>query len=241
MKHIFSSISLLLLLTVSLSSFAQDKKPVKSYIGITGGVSAPSGNFVKGDYDNDKSGFAGTGAAIGLTGVYYFKSGFGIGGLATYNGYGFKGAQQLADGYKEAFDVDSSTVKVDGSNHTLNILVGPYYAFPLGKKLSLDLRVLGGLVNASLAGNKVYLEDNTDATFGQKKSTASAFGFQAGAGLRYAIAPHLALLLNVDYFSSKPDFKVSNENRPVNAGRLITRYHESISGINGNLGVAYQF
>lgn len=234
-------IILTMLLSISVLSSQAQQRRLPSYVGITGGISAPSGNFAKDDYDNDRSGFAGTGAMAGITGVYYFKSNFGIGGIATYNDYGFKGAQSLADGYKEAFDVDSSTVDINGSNHSLNILVGPYYGIPLNSKLSLDVHVLGGVVNATLAGNTVYLEDVENATFSQKKATATSFGLQAGAALRYSVTSHLGLMLGADYFTSKPDFKVENENRPLNAGRIITSYHEAISGINGSLSVVYQF
>ncbi|KAA2243023.1 porin family protein [Chitinophaga agrisoli] len=241
MKIVITSLLAAVLLTSVLSVQAQNKKDARSFIGITGGLSLPGGDYSKGDYNNDQSGFAKTGFNIGVTGAYYFKhSHFGIGGILSYTHYGFKNAQGLADGYKEAFDVDSSTVYIKGNNQTINILVGPYYTVPLGK-LSLDFRLLGGLVNATLPGNEVYLEDGLDNRLKQDKSTASAFGWQGGAAIRYTIVPHIGVFAGVDYFYSKPNFSIDNENRPVNAGRKIDGYHTAISGVQTNLGLVYEF
>jgi hypothetical protein len=235
MKKILSGLFIITLF--ALSVHAQDK----SFIGVTGGLSVPGGNYSKGDYSNDKSGFAKTGFNIGITGAWYFKkSHWGIGGILSYTHYGFKNAQSIADGYKEAFDVDSTTAYIKGSNQTVNILIGPYYNIAFGK-FNLDLRVLGGVVNATLPGNEIYLEEGIDNHLTQKKATATAFGWQGGASLRYAITSHIGVLAGLDYFYSKPDFTVENENRPVNAGRKISAYNEPISGIQANVGVVYTF
>lgn len=232
MKRILSA---LLIIVAALNADAQ------SFIGVTGGLSLPGGNYSKGDYNNDKSGFAKSGFNVGITGAYFFKkSHWGVGGVVSLTHFGFKNSQGLADGYKDAFDVDSATVYIKGSNQSVNVLVGPYYSFDFGK-FNLDLRLLGGVVNATLPGNEVYLEDGIDNRLLQKKSTATAFGWQGGAALRYTVCSHIGILLGVDYFYSKPDFSIDNENRPVNAGRKIEGYKEAISGLQTNLGVVYTF
>jgi hypothetical protein len=232
--------------TLSVYNASAQNKPVektgaKSFIGITGGLSLPGGNYTKDDYYNDKSGFAKSGFNVGITGAWYFKkSHWGVGGVLSYTHYGFKNAQALANGYKEAFDLDSTTVYIKGSNQSVNILVGPYYNIGFGK-FNLDLRLLGGVVNATLPGNEVYLEDGIDNHLTQKKSTATTFGWQGGAALRYAVTSHIGILLGVDYYYSKPNFTIENENRPVNAGRKIASYKEAISGLQANVGVVYSF
>lgn len=242
MKRIF----ILLALLGTLQTQAQDKPQATtgahSYLGLTGGVNFPLGNFGKGDYNNDKSGYAGTGLNIGITGVYYFKhSHFGIGGVASLARYGFKGAQSLADGYKEAFDIDSSTVYVQGHHQALNILAGPYYNFSFGSKLALDVHVLGGIVNATLPGFEVFIEDQEGNNFSQEKARQSAFGLQGGAALHYSVCGHFNIFVGVDYNYCNPSFAINNVNRPVNAGRKIETYHQPLTSLQANVGVAYSF
>jgi len=221
------------------NSMAKSMKE-KGYIGITGGFSPVFGNFSKAEYSDPKSGFASSGMNIGLTGVYFIKHHFGIKGLISYNGYGYHGAQSLADGYKEAFDLDSTTLYRKGNNRTFNILVGPYYSLPLSDRLHLDFSVLIGYSNAQLAGNELFLEDGVGNQFEQKPATASAFGYQAGAGLRYDLGRHFGIGIQADYFGANPDFKVDNTNRKNEAGRLLTQYHEPIQSLNLNLTVIYR-
>jgi opacity protein-like surface antigen len=75
----------------------------------------------------------------------------------------------------------------------------------------------------------------------QEKSTANSFGFDLGAGVSYPVIPKLAINLRADYFYSDPDFKISNTNRQNNAGRLVSEYHQPLTGINISLGIAYRF
>ncbi|WPV64598.1 MULTISPECIES: hypothetical protein [unclassified Chitinophaga] len=243
MKKIIYGFSILSLLSISILSDAQDKKPTKtggkSFIAVTGGLSTVGGNYAKGDYYNSQSGFAKTGFNLGITGACFFKnSNWGIGGHFFYTHYGFNNSQGMAEGYKEDFDIDSSTVYIKGQNQNLNFLIGPYYNFSFGK-LSLDIHALAGLTHATLPGNEVYLEDGIGNQLIQKKSTASVLGLEGGFNLKYAITQHFGVLIGANYNYAKPNFKVVNENRNVNAGRKIDKYNEAIAGIQGNIGVFY--
>lgn len=232
------TISIFIIIITSLVTVSVN---AQNYIGITGGFSSVSGNFSKTDYSDLKSGFASSGGNIGITGVYFFSKHFGINALVSYQGYGFKGVQNLADGYKEDFDIDSSTIYIKKNNYTLNFFVGPYYSFPITDNFSIDLRVLLGLTNAHLAGNEVYLEDQADGTFSQKAAAATTLGLQGGAAMKYHLTRHLGLMVNADYYYTKPDFSITNINRYNNAGREINTYNQAISGINLNLSVVYLF
>jgi hypothetical protein len=98
-----------------------------------------------------------------------------------------------------------------------------------------------GLVHAQLAGYEVLLEDNTDGTFQQKAANTNAIGFQAGTAVRYDLCKHFGVMINLDYYYSKPDFTIENVNRNNNSGRLITNYNEPIAGVNANLSLVYKF
>jgi hypothetical protein len=220
---------------------ADDSKKVKSFIGITGGYANAMGNLAKNNYDDDKSGYANSaGFNLGLEGAYYFHKNIGFGGVVSSTSFYTKGLQTLSDGYKEAFDIDSTTVTVKGKYTTYNFLVGPYFSFPCNK-FTFDMRVVGGLVRAMTPEFTTFLEDQKDLTFIQKSATASAFGFQAGAGLRYSILKNICFKINADFYYSNPDFKIVNENRVVNSGRLLTEYKQPIMGLYLNFGIAYQF
>lgn len=213
-------------------------QPVFS-IALTGGGSFPAGNFSTARYSDPAAGFAGPGYNLGVSGTWLLTAHFGVGALASMHQFGFRGAQQMVEGYKESFAVDSATFYSKGTNHSINILIGPYYNYPLSKRLSIDARLLCGIVYATLAGNEVFIEGQQEGTFAQKQSSVVAFGAQAGLGLGYRLAPHFRLSLNADYYYSRPDFTISNSNRNNTAGRLLTAYHQPLAGVNTNVTVAW--
>lgn len=208
-------------------------------IGINGGVGIPTGSFGKGDYADEKSGFAKTGAHFNITGTYYLTKHFGIGAQIGYTKFGYKGAQSLSDGYKEDSGTDSTTLYRNGSNHSLSFLAGPYYRIDAGKKLSFDVHVLGGYSHTNLAGFTIFYEDYTDNDMSQRKSSGGAFALQGGIGIHYAITNRLSVQVNGDYFTSKPNIKITYDNFVVNSGRRLSAYNEPISGINAAVGISY--
>ena len=229
----------------TFAAYSQDEKPAISsarfMAGITGGISVPSGNFTSTDYGNDKAGFAGSGYNLGLTGTWFIERNFGITALLSYHQYSYHGINSMAAGFQDAFDVDSASASQKGTNHSFNILVGPYYSIPLTSKFSIDLRLLGGITNNTLAGYDVVLTDAgiTHPPLTQNTATATSFGMQGGVALRYNVSRHWALMLNTDYFYSKPDFTIVNVDRNANAGREITSYNQPIAGVNTNLTLVY--
>lgn len=211
-------------------------------ISINAGVSSPSGNFAKGEYDNNKSGYSKAGVHLNLSGVHYFTPNLGINVLIGYTQFGSKGLQSLVEGYKEDSGTDSTTLSTTEKSSSFSVLVGPIYKIPVTDKFSVQIRALGGYTNSTLGGFKVYYEDYLDNTImTQKKSTAGSFGLQAGLGLNYKITNKIAVLANADFFTSKPTFNISYENYNVNSGRKIDTYKENINGINATLGVGFSF
>ena len=224
---------------VSVSMYAQKTSPSHLVLSVNGGAAIPTGNFGKGDYADEKSGFSKTGVHVNISAVYYLNKNFGIGILGGYSQFGFKGAQSLADGYKEDSGTDSTTLFRKGNNRNLSILIGPYYTIPVSKKISVDLRVLGGYINTHLAGFEIHYEDYTDNIMTQKEASGGAFGFQAGAGITYHITERIGIKANADYFSSKPKINISYDNFIVNSGRRLDTYNESLGGVNATIGVAF--
>jgi len=210
-------------------------------LSVNGGIASPTGNFSKSDYEDESSGFAKSGGHFNITGTYFLSKHFGIGALVGFSQFGFKGAQSLADGYKEDSGTDSTTLYTKGKNQDFSVLAGPYYRFTLGKSLSLDLRVLAGYVKTNLAGFSVYYEDYTDNVMSQKEASGGGFGYQAGAGLNYHISNCWGVKINADYFSSKPKVDIAYENFVVNSGRRLSTYNESLSGIAATVGLFYSF
>lgn len=159
--------------------------------------------------------------------------------MVGYSQFGFKGAQNLSDGYKEDSGTDSTTMYVQGHNSNLSILAGPYYSLPVSDKFTIHFRALAGYVNTHLAGFQVFYEDYTDNVMTQKKSSGGGFGYQLGTGVAYAVSSKVAIQANVDYASSKPSINISYDNFVVNSGRRLSTYNQSLSTINATLGVAF--
>lgn len=223
-------------------SFSQEK--AKSFISFNAGISSPTGDFSKADagtfnHWNNTAGFAKTGYALSVDGAYYFLPKIGLGGTITYSahgGFSKSDVTKLGDSYTDAFAVDESTVSTTGRYQSLNILIGPYFSFPI-KKFTLDLRAVAGVITSlSTPQMTVQLEDQSAATFKQISSKASAFCWQVGAGFRYALSKHVQFVWRADYFYSE-GIKIENTNRSNNAGRFVTR--QPMSWMNSSVGLAF--
>ena len=235
-----------LLTIIFLLSAAGAQAQTKSYLSVFGGASIPIGQFANSDYgtlhnENNKAGYAKTGATFGLDGAWYFNKNWAIGAVISYQDQGQlsqKDVQNLSAGYTDAFAVDESTVTATKRYQNLNILVGPQYTFVFNK-LSLDLRAQAGLIKSfSTPELKIVLEDPDDPaqTFYQRSSTAGAFTYGASAGLRYSLTKCIGLNLKGDFIGSD-GFKITNENRRINAGRLVTK--QPVSVIQTTLGLTF--
>ena len=230
---------------ISCAAFAQDDAntgKAKSFIGVTGGYSSLMGNITKSDYNNNSSGYANAmGYNTGIEGAYYLNKYIGIGGLFSFASFSTANLQSMSDGYKQDFDVDSVSVTVTTKYNFYNFFVGPYLSFPI-KKFTIDFRAVGGFTLVYTPEFDIFIEDGGKPhPCAQNISSGTGFGFQAGAGIRYAITNHIGIKLNADYYYTDPNIAIQNSNRAIVAGRLITNYHEAITMLNINLGLAYQF
>jgi opacity protein-like surface antigen len=236
---------LVLSVSISLNAVAQKGS---SFIGITGGLSIPTGNWAKSNFVSsvsgfvsDPSGYAKKGAISGVEGAYFFSKHFGIGALANYATYKTN-IKPLSDGYQDSFDVDQVTTTASGYK-IWNFMPGLYFDLPVCKKLAVTARALAGISHATTPSIAVDVEDggNDDGTFEQKEASKTAFAFDLGAGLSYRIVKCVAINLKADYFNTKPDFTIENTQRVNSAGRRIDSYNQPLAAINVSLGVAYVF
>ena len=229
-----------------LCTHAQETTPVKLgsslTIGITGGLSTISGNFASDNYEANSSGFNSNGCNIGLTGKWMFHKNWGICAQLSYRQYFFQGLQNLANGFHEAFDVDSASALSKGNSHTLSLLAGPCYQVNLAKNLSLTLAARAGIVDAMLAGWDIILTDAgiTHPPLTQENARAITIGYDVSAGVNYELGKHWQIDLTAGYYYSKPDFSITNDDRLANTGRMITGYEQPITGTDINLGLAYR-
>lgn len=239
-KYLFILSAVLLTLTV-FDAHAQ----MKSYIGFFGGLSTPTGNFAKSDYgeiyhENNKAGYAKNGFTFGADGAWYLYKNLAIASTISYQDQGQlsqKDVQNLSAGFTDGFAVDNSTVTATKRYRNLNVLVGPQYSFLLNSKLILDIRAVGGLIKSfATPETKVDLEDDPSHTFYQRSSTASAFAYGAGLGFRYSLTKRMGLALRGNYLNSD-GFTIPNENRVINAGRLVTK--QPVSEIQTTLGLTF--
>lgn len=238
MKKIF----ILIYLTgaVALVSLAQEKS--KSYIFINTGATIALGDFSKAEAGtfnnwNNTAGFAKTGLALSLDGAFFLTQKFSLAGSFYYADHGTftsTDAAKLGASYTDAFAVDYTTVSTSGRYQSLVVLVGPQYSIPL-KKLTVDVRVMAGLMK-SLSTPSMTVELEDQSSFTQNSSAASAFGWQAGAGVRYPLKGKWGLSLKADYFSSN-GVAIDNSNRNNSAGRLVT--NQPMSWLNVTTGVTY--
>ena len=221
---------------------AQNKP--SDYVSFSVGATIPTGSFAVADAGtfgnyNNTSGFAKTGLTFGLEGAHYIFSRWSIKGslyFSEHGGINSKDVVNIAQSYQDAFGVDQAAVSTTNTYKSINLMVGPSYSLPLGK-LTIDAWAMGGIIKSMSTPeiNVVLTDDDKDYPFTQKSSTASAFGWQVGAGARYPLNDKLSLLLKGDYFSSN-GISVSNENRNNSAGRLVT--NQSVNWVNVTFGVA---
>ncbi|WP_428330863.1 outer membrane beta-barrel protein [Mucilaginibacter sp.] len=244
MKKTFTLLSI-----ISLFSFyakAQDiKEYVKSYMGLTAGLSSPLGDFARYDYANG-SGFAKRGATVGLDGAVYVYKNLAIGGMFTFQDQGeltTNNAQTLADGYNSQLNKYATLVQGVNRYHNYNFMIGPQYSFTRGKFI-LDLRASAGIVkSASTPALTIIFDSSTSSekTINQLSSTGTALAYGGSAGLRWTFAEGWDLGLKANYIDSK-GVKVKNTgdtDQLINGSRLVTK--QPITVLQTNLEISFNF
>jgi len=248
MKKAFTIISAIVIIFSAFNSEAQDKQQdnkiyEKSYIGLYGGISNPTGNYGSTDYSNNKSGFAKKGAAFGIDGAVYVYKNLAVGYTLTFQDQGkltYDDTYAIAQGYTASYAADATTVTATGRYHNWNILLGPQYSF-VYHKFVLDLRASAGLIKIfSTPETEVQLSGIPQQTtlFYQRKASAFVPGYSGSAGLRWKFSDNWTLALKGNYVSSAGP-SVKNDNHTYIQGRYVTKL--PISEFQTMLGITLNF
>jgi len=218
-----------------------------SFIGVSGGISFPTGNWGKAafisstdGFVNSPAGFADKGGFGEVNGAWFFTRHFGIGGLFRYGTYKTKGLDVLSAGYQDSFDVDQVETSAN-SWKAWSLMPGLYFDQAITRKFSFTARALAGITHVTTPTISVTVTDSDidDGTFTQQPASKTAFGFDGGIGLSYLVWKGLSVRLLGDYFYSKPNITIQNTSRQNAAGRFVDGYNQALSGFNVSLGVAY--
>ena len=183
---------IIVLFTVSQMSYAQrgrKKEGYKGYYGVSIGPSFPMGDF-KGTSDTKEGqGFAITGIHIAFANVGYKLAGpFGLAAQV------FAGANRM-DVKSIGFDDKDAYWAYGG------VMVGPLGSFDFGP-MTVDVRPVVGLAYVATP----ELNSNSGGVL-FKSDRNSAVSYDLAASLRYHFSEKGCIGLNLDYFSTKVDFK----------------------------------
>jgi hypothetical protein len=218
---------LILLVTIVLSYTMS----AQLTIGVDGGLSIPSS-----DYGSSNASASSSGGNISG----YAKIG------TCFDGYiGFKfipiiGVMVQYGVNNNSYDVgklNSSNVTVitSGGDKITEYLIGPYLSIKLAN-IKIEAKLLGGLVSS----NYPTLTENADysgisSSVINSFSTGNAFGYCAGAKIKFMVAPIVGVGLGIDYVASDIDFTgVSN----ANSQTVSNSYKMSVGVFQATLGLS---
>jgi len=160
------------------------------------GYSMVLGNYGNTDTLNSKSGFAQGGWLIQLTFDWMGKSNFGLAFQYTFQSNSLN--KSISNFHPSGMSFPLGTGS--WSNHYL--MAGPVFLKSF-KKISLDVKVLGGLILAS--SSTFNVTNPTDSANPQNvHGIGTGFAYQVSAGLGYTISDHFTLKFNLGLLGGWP-------------------------------------
>ncbi len=187
----------------------------QNYASISFGVSLPQGNYSATE-GLDNSGYARTGGAIKFDAAFFPVSYAGIGGSFSFgSNFAYRDSllqdmiRYIEENASSVIDIPEDAEVLYGSGfwNYINLFVGPNFSVRPSQRLYFDVRALAG--GTILRAPDQELRINFDGTeiFSQTSNNKLAFGFTAGAAMRFMLNSNLALRLGVDYFQSRARFE----------------------------------
>ena len=213
----------------------------KGYVAFSLGPAFPIGDFRSTEAQNIYSGFATTGFMYDLSLGYKIGTNFGITAMARSRSNGIDD-QAVTD----VLNQPSTGIswQVESKNWwTGAFLFGGFGSFPVSpnSKTSFEARAMFGFVSASSAAFNVsttYL--GTTAVIDQRSVAATGIGFLLGAGFKFNTGANFCVFTNLDYFSTKPEFK-NVETTSNFAPTQYTSFTQPMESINLSLGLGLRF
>lgn len=214
------------------------------YYALWFGEGYPKGDFLSKGYPRKGSDFSFTAVFPGVV------SRFGIVFKIDYGRNGFNNVR-----YQDSLTAHSPTPYLAYSmnqSYTYtyeNILAGLDYTYPM-RKFSVDLRLMCGIMMATVPGVAVNITDYGNASnqlfITSYDASGRAFAFDEGLTVRYLATPGISVMLNMDNYAAAPSFTVVSNGidqnyygttveTPTKQGVIIQSFHVFSVGI----GVGY--
>jgi hypothetical protein len=219
------------------------------YVAVSGGLGAPSGNYL------------GAGCAASGT-VYSISAGFP--GIISHGGIAFKfddgtnalNKNQFLESFSNGIGLTNMNYSFAGSVNPYTyktLMTGLYLTYP-AKNFSIDARILGGVMMATVPAMAVNMSDQTNGTSGifyEGETSAAAFALDFGIQARYRVASKFCVILSADYLHADPSFLLVVSGAALNAngtstgtiiqetGRQTSGADQPFSVFNLSLGVGY--
>jgi hypothetical protein len=226
---------LLVFLMIAVTGFSQ--KP-KAFFGISAGLSSPQGDFASKEFDSTGAGFAVNGFNLNLMYAHRLTYNLGITGSLLFNAHAFDGESFKNQVSLDTLDFPLTAVPKNWGG--FGIMGGPFLYFPLGEYFNIDIRTLIGLYSVYSPEVVVTGKQQNGENFQLRllKYNGIGFSYNLGTTVRFKFGNASYLMLNADYFSSKPSFK--DVNWLDNNGEIEYRtFKRDISLINLTVGLGY--
>jgi|SRR4030095_12539235 hypothetical protein len=220
-------------------AFAQKKKQKdeKVFLGVNIGPSFPQSDFANTDYTVN-SGYAKTGYRIELYGGVNVVSMFGISVMGFFN--------------LNPTDPDNLKTKLNadypGNNWQINSknweviggLGGLSFKYPMSKKASLHLTLLGGYLSAKSPELNFVSDTNV---YKIESNTASSWSYLTSIGVYYDLGQNVSGTLDFEYLGSRPKFDNVKTSANINGNltESTTSFIREIAAFNIAIGFKYSF
>lgn len=218
-----STMKKILFLVVALfqvvASVAQTKLTErKSSFIISAGFSIPVVCYASKNMSNEEAGFAKIGFHINLVYELNFIKNAGIAGKLFYS----------SNRVDKKINRENPGISISNYKY-YGLLIGPYFTHTIANNTELSIRFLPGIIRIN--SPTLAHEGNAVAS----KDGATAFVWATGADLRYHFSGRNSfVLINGDFTSSKPHFKVPALGENV-------KIEQHIAVVNLNAGVGFKF
>jgi len=156
------------------------------------------------------SGFAVPGINFNAEGRIMFTNNLGISFSGTFNEFKLD-TDALYQSFYDSQN-DSSFSIESGSWQFRSFALSPVISFPLSEKFILFTKFSGTYSTTNLPYLKQLVTDKSGTPYEiiRESSSSKAFGGNAGLGFRLFLNDHLALFAVSDFYYSKPEFKLLN-------------------------------
>jgi len=232
---------LILFFALLTSTFAQgilSETGGKFYVGVSGGLSFPTGDF--GDYnpETQKSGYATTGYKLEL------NAGLRLFNVLEISALGFRNVNSTdPENLKIKLNAQfpSSNFKIESNDWIIYGGLGGFgISYPLPQKFIIDFKVLGGYLNIT-SPEFNFTTQNPGAYYKIESTTVSSPVYLTSFGIRYPVLPKLYTQLGFDYLGSTAKF---NDVKTISSiegevTETTTSYERSLDAWTITLGLKF--